>query len=251
MFLEQMIKAGWWGESPFADRLMIPYRAHGDNWYSGEGQFPLRECKPIAFVWHEPQEPSDDYESTPVWFSRYHPNQPGTTTYYNDNDGDVYQCVPLNRAAVANGLNGKLAPRFNDGGPEFGAFSLNQQTHSSEVEGYTATISQTMTQAQHAACVDLAALFLIMYDLPRNPRRVGIGHGELSVDRTDGVWIAQKSGIPQEAVNKVLKMEKDIAELKALAWQGAQKDNAQDHILVDHALRLNGYQVHEKHPPGK
>lgn len=217
-----MLKNGWWGESPFADRLMLVHPAHATNYYTD------RACNPIALFWHEPQEPADNYESTPVWFATYHadPKQRGSTTYYGDNDGDRYQCVPVDKAPIANGWTGdRPIPRFNDGGPEFGNFSLNMQSHSSEEEGYTATIAQTFTQAQHASAVDLAALFLIMYDLPRNPLRVGLAHADVASDRSDGIWIARKSGVPQEAVNRVLKLEKDINDIKAL--------------IVGHALRLN------------
>jgi len=249
--LDQMIKGGYWGTSPFSDRLMIITPAHPDNWYSGGGQFPLRECSPIAFVWHEPQEDSDDNEQTPRYFAQYHPLTPGSTTYYSDSDGDQYQCVPLARAPVANGLKGRPMPRFNDGGPEFGAFSLNQQSHSSEVEGRSHTIHLTMTNAQYDGCVDLAALSMIMYDWPRNPKRVGLAHGDLATDRSDGLWIAHKSGIPQEATNRVIKLEKDINDIKALVWGQAVKQNDTGAILVNHALRLNGYEVHTEHPPGK
>lgn len=227
---------------------MLVRPAHETNFYTD------RVCKPIAFVWHEPQEPADNYESTPVWFATYHPdpNQRGSTTYYGDNDGDRYQCVPIDRAPIANGWTGdRPIPRFNDGGPEFGAYSLNEQSHSSEEEGYSHNIQQTFTDAQYRSAVDLGALFLIMYDLPRNPLRVGLAHADVASNRSDGIWIARKSGIPQEAVNKVLTMEKDIQELKALAWKGAVKDNGQDVILVTQALKLNKYEVHTAHPPGK
>ena len=247
MNLEAMLKNGWWANSPFFDRNMLVVPAHPSNYYSGLYGKELRVCQPIAYVWHEPQEPADGYESTPVYFSG--PDRDASTTYYGDNDGDTYQCVPLNRAPIANGLKGMPVPRFNDGGPEFGAYSLNQQTHSDEEEGYTHNIHITMTNAQHGACVDRAALFLIMYDLPRNPKRVGLAHGHIATDRSDGIWIAEKSGIPQEATDKVLKMEKDIQELKQLAWDNAQRDNVQDKNIWSQALRLNDLEKHTAHPP--
>lgn len=216
------VKGGWWGDSPFSDRLMIAAPAHPTNYYTG------RACNPIAWFWHEPQEPSDGYESTPVWFATYHadPKQRGSTTYYGDSDGDCYQCVPVDRAPIANGWTGdKPIPRFNDGGPEFGAYSLNEQSHSKEEEGYTATINRTFTNAQYAGAVDSAALFLIMYDLPRNPLRVGLAHADVASNRSDGIWIARTSGVPQEAVNRVLKLEKDVNDIKALVW-GQAAENA-------------------------
>lgn len=211
---------GWWTASPFADRPMVSYPAHPSNYYAD------RACKPIALVWHEPQERADNYESTPVYFAS--PNRDASTTYYGDSDGDLYQLVPLDRAPIANGLKNRPLPRFSDGGPEFGAYSLNMQTHSVEVEGYTATIQQTMTQAQYQGCVDLAVLTMVLYDLPRNPLRVGLAHSMLADDRSDGTWIATKSGIPQEATNRVLKIERDINELKALAAAAALRLNGAD-----------------------
>lgn len=219
-----MIFNGWFVAPPFADRPMVSYPAHRSNYYTD------RACNPIALVFHEPQEPSDDYESTPVYFAS--PNRNASTTYYGDSDGDLYQLVPLDRAPIANGWTGDLPiPRFNDGGPEFGGVSLNQQTHSAEIEGYTHNIHQTMTQAQYAGCVDLAVLSMVLYDWPRNPKRVGLAHADVASDRSDGVWIATKSGIPQEATNRVLKMERDIHELKALAAVAALRLNGADKRL--------------------
>lgn len=214
MPLDTFLKGGLWGTSPFSDRLMIVKLAHPSNYYSGQYGRPMRECHPICLFWHEPQEPADGYESTPVFFAGE--GREASTTYYGDNDGDAYQCVPLHLAPIANGWTGDIPlPRFNDGGPEFGPFSLNQQSHSAEIEGYTATIAQTMTQAQYAGCVDLAVMSMILYDWPRNPMRVGMAHADVASNRSDGIWIARKSGIPQEAVSRVLKLEKDIEDIKA------------------------------------
>ena len=230
MNLDQMLKGGWWGESPFADRRMIVTPAHPSNYYT------QRVCKPIAGVFHEPQEPSDNYESTPVYFQT--PNIQASTRYYNDNDGDVYQMVPIDRPAIANGLDGMPMPKFNDGGPEFGAFSINDQTENSEVEGMTATIAKTMTEAQWQGCVDVGVLWMVQWDWPRSVGRF-LSHKQLSRNRTDGEWIVKQSGIPQEVVKRVLKIEKDIIDLKGYAWNAASKNNGQDTILINHALRLN------------
>lgn len=242
MNLDQMMKGGWWGASPFTDRLMITYPAHKSNYYSGQSGKALRVCTPICLFWHEPQEPSDGYESTPVYFAGE--GRDASTTYYGDNDGDRWQLVPLDRAPIANGWTGDIPlPKFNDGGPEFGSVSLNKVSHSSEEEGYSHNIHITFTNAQYQSAVDLATLEMIMYDWPRNPMRVGMAHAFVASNRQDGIWIATKSGIPQEAVNRVLKLEKDIYDIKKTVWdnmvQNNQKNDAQDIILVDHAKRLN------------
>lgn len=244
--LESMIKVvggeQWWGTSPFEDRLMIVAPAHRLNYYSGAARHELRVCTPIAYFHHEPQEPVDDRESTVSWFQN--PDADASTTYYGDSDGDEYQCAPLNRAPIANGWTGdRPIPRFNDGGPEFAPYSLNQQSHSKEYEGYTHNIQQTFTNQQYAAAVDNCALFLIMYNLPRNPMRVGLAHADVASDRSDGIWIARKSGIPQEAVNRVLQIEKDIQDLKAalfgVAASNNKRNDGQDGLLWAQQVQIN------------
>lgn len=252
MNLQEMIDyRGFFSMSPFSDRRLIVHPAHPTNYYgptSGRGL-----CKPIAMVFHEPQEPADNYESTPVYFSS--PNRDASTRFYTDNDGDLYQLVPIQYGAIANGLDRRPMPRFNDGGPEFGAFSLNLQTDNNEVEGYTHNIAQTFTQAQWDACVDWCVLGLIMYELPRNVGRF-LSHKQLSVDRSDGEWIVTKSGIPQEAVKRVLALEKDVKNLQILAVEQAVKMNGFDNRIKglemnvwSQAVRINDLEKHTAHPP--
>jgi hypothetical protein len=242
--IDECVKGGWFGTSPFVDRLVIVAPAFVGNYY------PDRECKPIALVLHEPQEEADDRESTPVWFQN--PAAKASTRWYGDNDGDLYQMVPFPASAIANGLDGKPTPRFNDGGPEFGPYSLNMQTDNIEVEGNTHSISRTFNQWQYAGLCDWLVLGYILWDLPRNPGRV-LSHTQLSVQRSDGEWV-RKCGVVEEAVNRVLKLEKDVKELQALAWTNAQKDNTQDgeiRALFGLAVQTRDkYQAHETHPPG-
>ena len=219
-----------WLTNPFADRNLVIYPAHVSNYYS------QRVCKPIAFVLHEPQEPADNYESTPVYFSQ--PDRQASTRFYGDNDGDIFQLVPLEFPAIANGLDGKPMPRFNDGGPEFGAYSINDQTDNIEVEGLTASIAQTFSQAQYAGLKDWLKLMYIMWDVPRTPQRV-LSHAQLSTQRTDGEWLRTKSGVVQEAINEVLKIEKDIKDLKTFAWTAASKNNDQDKLLWGQQVQIN------------
>jgi hypothetical protein len=209
MIASMLDERGFFRETPFSNRRVVVHPAHPSNYYAQRGP-----CVPIAIVWHEPQEPADDYESTPAYFAS--PNRGASTRWYTDNDGDLYQLVPINKGAIANGLDGKPLPRFNDGGPEFGPYSLNLQTDNNEVEGYTSTIAQTMTAAQWQACVDWAVLTHVMYGIPANVGR-HLAHADLSVQRSDGVWIVRQSGIPQEAVKRVLKLEEQLKEIMGLA----------------------------------
>lgn len=156
--------------------------ANIDNVYSpaGHGGVPNQ---PRAFVIHTPEERADNIEVTPTWFQGYHPAQRGSTHYYLDNDGDVYQCVPESWGAIANG--------FNPGNPQrlaypawAGSFSLNWQTLSVEVEGYAHNIQDTLNPTQFDALVRLVRHRCQAHGIPITRDRI-IGHYELATDRTD------------------------------------------------------------------
>lgn len=175
------------------------------------------ECVVRALVYHTPEEPSDDRESTPVYFASYHPFDPATgfggaasTRFYSDNDGDVYQMVPFPWGAVANGLDGKPAPYWAEAG------SLNQQTDNIEIEGYAATLKDTMTSAQFASLVDWSVWGFVRWGLPLEEGRM-MGHYELSGQRSDpGPWLlSPQSGFKQEVIARVTEYEKKIKQLEA------------------------------------
>ena len=235
-----MIVKNGWVVNPFADRAVFQVPALASNYY------PERICKPIALVIHEPQEDSDQYESTPVWFQN--PAAKGSTRWYGDSDGDLYQMVPFPAAAIANGLDGKVEPRFNDGGPEFNGVSLNTLTDNIEVEGWTHSIAQTFTEAQYQGVCDWIVMGYLMWDLPRNPKRV-FAHSDVSVQRSDGHWIVYKSGVVQEAMRRLTNIEKDIRDLKGYAYRDAQRINGLELNVWSQAQRLNDLESHEKHPP--
>jgi len=234
MTIDECIKGGWFGTSPFTDRLVIPYPAYVGNYY------PDRICKPIALFLHEPQEEADGRESTPVWFQN--PNAHGSTRWYADNDGDLYQCVPFPAAAIANGLDRKPEPKFNDGGQEFNGVSLNTLSDNIEIEGWTHSIAQTFSNAQYGGVLDWLMLGYIMWDLPRNTART-LSHFQVSADRSDGEWVRTKSGVVQEAVSRVLKLEKDVQDIKALLWKEALRNNGQDANIWTQAVRINALEA--------
>lgn len=223
------VKNGW-VVNPFVDRAMFQAPAYIGNYY------PARVCTPIALVLHEPQEEADGRESTPVWFQN--PSANASTRWYADNDGDLYQCVPFPAAAIANGLDGRPEPKFRDGGPEFNGQSLNNLTDNIEVEGYTHNIHQTFTEAQYQGLCDWLVMGYLHWNLPRNTGRV-LSHYQISANRSDGEWLRTKSGVVQEAVNRVLQIEKDIKELKALTWNNAVKNNDQDKLLWAQQVQIN------------
>jgi N-acetyl-anhydromuramyl-L-alanine amidase AmpD len=133
-------------------------------------------------VLHTPEERADNIEVTPTWFQQYHPNQRGSTHYYLDNDGDVYQCVPESHGAIANGFN----PGPADLTYPFwaGPFSLNWQTVSVEIEGYAHNIGSTITDAQFNSLVRLIKHRAAHWKIPLT-RDYIIGHYQVAYDRTD------------------------------------------------------------------
>jgi len=134
---------------------------------------------PKGWVLHTPEEPADGYPSTPVWFAQEHPGQAGSTTYFVSYLGFVYQCVPEPVGAIANGVIGKLYPAWADTG-----ISLNRQTLSVEIEGYAASIAQTLSEAQEKALVDLLAYGCQKYRIPADRAHI-IGHYEVASNRSD------------------------------------------------------------------
>lgn len=155
----------------------IVFPAHEDNAYNPDAHGSPN--RPRAFVIHTPEEPADNYPGTPHWFAQYHPNQRGSTHYFVATNGDVYQCVPERWGAIANGQDGKPLPAWADKGT-----SLNWQTLSVEVEGYAASIQNTLNAAQFDSLVRLVRHRCLHYGIPLGRDRI-IGHYEVSINRTD------------------------------------------------------------------
>ena len=187
--------------------IVVP--AAPENYYGpGSGR---RKCWPLAIVYHTPEEPSDDRESTPYYFQTYRPERGAASTrYYSDSDGDIYQMVPEEWGAVANGLDGKPKPYWAL--PD----SLNLQTDNIEIEGYAATLKDTMTSAQWKSLVDWSVWVFIRYGIPREEARM-MAHYELSVQRSDpGPWLlSPASGFKAEVLARVNQYEKDVKSLRA------------------------------------
>lgn len=100
-----------------------------------------------AFFIHAPEEPVDDFESTPLYFAQdltlLDPPRRASTTFYQDSDGDTYQMVPANIGAIANGWNPGDPPRFPWPVWATRGLSLNLQSESVEVEGYAVAMHRT------------------------------------------------------------------------------------------------------------
>lgn len=134
---------------------------------------------PKGFVLHTPEEAADGYPGTPYWFAQKHPGQEGSTTYFVSFLGFVYQCVPESEAAIANGVLGKPYPAWANP-----AVSLNRQTLSVEIEGYAATIADTISPAQKTALLNLIRHRCEAHGIPLDRQHI-IGHYEVANNRSD------------------------------------------------------------------
>ena len=205
--------------SAYSGALVV--QAHETNYYGPDSGRP--QCVPRAIVLHTPEEPADDYESTPVYFAQ--PSRQASTRWYLDNDGDLYNLVPEPWGAIANGLEGKPAPVY------FAPFSLNLQTDNIEIEGYAHSLHQTMTQQQWASLVDWCVWCCLRWNI-RPDRQHILAHYDLSIQRSDpGPWLLDKSPLVREVEARVNQYEKDVKELKGIAAANALRLNGQEKLL--------------------
>lgn len=163
--------------------------AHADNIRPGTNH-------PKVLVLHTPEEPVDQVEVTPRYFSRqiFITLPDGTvvqrrasTHYYasggvgTQGDGDLYQMVREDQGAIANGVLGKPYPADTD--PNI---SLNLQSLSIEIEGYAANIHLTCLPGtrQWATVVRWVESRSAKYNVLLDRAHV-IGHQEVANNRTD------------------------------------------------------------------
>lgn len=142
-----------------------------------------------AICLHSPEEPADNYESTPVFFSQSKANgSVGGTHYYTDNDGDIVQMARDTDQVHAQGVSSANArlPRPDWWLSKY--ISYNTCMLSNEIEGYASTLHKTMPidSKQWNAVVAWCAYKYLQYKLPMDEleKRI-IGHGQLAKDRTD------------------------------------------------------------------
>jgi N-acetyl-anhydromuramyl-L-alanine amidase AmpD len=142
---------------------------------------------PRALVLHTPEEAADNDEVTPRWFQN--PAAGGSTHYYADNDGDMYQMVRDYDCPWANGNSAGVNRTWKGARDQWPPWaqvgvSLNCQTLSVEIEGRAATIGETLTDRQFMAVVAWIRFKCDQYGIPRDRDHI-IGHFEVSTDRTD------------------------------------------------------------------
>ena len=173
--------------------IVVPSRNYG---YVAAGQHLTNN--PKAWCLHTPEEPADNVPQTPYYFAET--NRDASTTYFVSYLGLVFQCVPESEGAYANAVEGKPYPVWADS-----KVNLNLQTLSVEIEGYAATIHQTMPRGsvQWKALVDLMAHRCKARNIP--PGRT-FGHYQVSVNRSDPGQL----NIPLLITDVIAKMEDDM-----------------------------------------
>jgi hypothetical protein len=216
----------------------IDYPADKTNVLNPPGNVPKGWCL------HTPEEPADNYPGTPVWFAQ--PNVGGSTTYFVSYLGFVFQCVPENVGAIANGVTAdRDYPAWAD--PNV---SLNRQTLSVEIEGYAATIADTISPAQKTALLNLLAYGCQKYGIPKDRAHI-IGHYQVASNRSDpgtldiDALVAELQeddmGVTQEDIQRW--NDTDIA-VKAVLLAQAKTDEAIKEVLANLNGRLAALEDH-------
>lgn len=214
----------------------IVVEAHYLNWYGPNNPNSYKDvngkvqsCTPKGIFYHTPEESSDNYESTPFYFAKAFISPYGASThFYSDNDGDFYQMVPQVYGAVANGNDPGKKPWWATTG-----ISLNLQTTNVEIEGYAATLKNTMTSRQWSSLVDWSVYQCVKWGIPADRSHL-MAHYEVSSQRNDpGPWLLDQSGFVQEVGDRVTKYEQDIKDIKAQIIGLAIRDNQYSKLLSD------------------
>jgi len=162
------------------------HAAHPTNFGKWDGSTPAR-FKPLALVFHTPEEPQDDWESTPNWFAN--PAANASTHWYADDDGDLYQMLSEVDCSWGQGTRPTGMDRPNriwkgeiDGLPPWSTGDNNRFALGIEVEGIAGSF--VWAPNQYISTVRWATYKAIQYNIPFN-RNYFVEHRELSTDRTD------------------------------------------------------------------
>lgn len=155
--------------------------------YAGNYGYGTRTNTPKAIVLHTPEEPADDWESTPNWFKN--PSARVSTHYYLDNDGDVIQMVPESQGAYAQGV--RISQRTWKGAagqlpPWAETSNLNLWAISIEMEGMAVSIYETMPRhsVQWEALLLWIKYVVTKYNIPLDRDHI-VGHDEIASHKRD------------------------------------------------------------------
>ena len=180
---------------------------------------------PKAWCLHTPEEPADDWPSTPHYFRDT--TAIASTHYFVAFRGDVYQCVPEYEGAYANAVFNKPYPFWAEAG-----VNLNLQTLSIEIEGFARDIHLTMPRgsAQWNALVRLMADRCQALGIP--PEWT-IGHYAVASNRSDpgqldipaiieDVKAAMEDDMTPEEHERLVNTENAVARLEAASARNEQ-----------------------------
>ncbi|HEX9841549.1 MAG TPA: peptidoglycan recognition family protein [bacterium] len=148
-------------------------------WPAHESNHLGPPCVIKGLILHTPEETADAHPGTPLYFAQ--PDKSASTQYFASYLGFIWQMVPENVAAIANGVLGKPYPAWANPGQ-----SLNRQTTNIEIEGRAASIAQTMPRGsgQWKAVVNWCAYICKKYGIPADRAHI-IGHYEVANNRSD------------------------------------------------------------------
>ena len=196
-----------------------PHKYRGNNW-------------PRAWCLHTPEEKPDDYPGTPYYFHNLTGRQ-ASTHYFVSFLGFVFQCVPEDAGAYANAVEGRGYPAWADP-----LENLNLQTLSIEIEGYAASIHQTMPRgsAQWNALVKLMAHRCQNTGIPVDRT---FGHKDVSTNRSDPgqldiqTLIADVKAEMEDAMTpeQEAKLDQVLAWTKEI-WEYRQQNNDQHAAIL-------------------
>lgn len=199
---------------------------------------------PKVLVLHTPEEEADAIEVTPNYFARSLLPRRASTHYYASGgvgtwgDGALYQMVPENQGAIANGVTTQAylnsIGRGNLLGKEYPAgtdptVSLNLQSLSIETEGRAITIHRTMPRGslQWRTVVKWVAECARRHEIPLDRAHV-IGHYDVSVYRTD------PGTLDLHKIIEDAREELDMAQLWLLKKKGTEYTFITDGLFRSH-----------------
>lgn len=158
--------------------------AHASNFTAAGSPWYDQVNEPVALVFHTPEEPWDDNESTPNWFAN--PASNASTHYYSDSDGDLYQMVRDRDCAWAQGTASwnRVLPR--PAWYKTSKRSENCQALSIEVEGFARSIGRTFLVGgpQFNSVVAWAAFKAKQYSIPVDRAHFN-AHSEIATNKSD------------------------------------------------------------------
>ena len=181
--------------------------AHPSNY----GSLPGRHMQPRAIVLHTPEEPANDNDVTPIWFQN--PNANVSTHYFvSYPEGRVVQMVPESERAWAQGVIFDTAewkgypgvfPTWTEGNADVNLFAI-----SIEMEGYAATIHETMKRGgvQWSALVAWIVYVVKKYDIPLDRDHI-VGHDEIASYKHDPGPLFDWDGLMEDLRELALKKD--------------------------------------------